>query len=241
MYILSSFLRNKRATYTCRADQHVRVGLGFVRVVGDTADDDNRGSCVASDLDLRKGFLLHGRGGSLKSSSPSSLALISETQLVRSRLLNYHYMRLRWGRSCWLRIYQLHQVLLLMLLLLLLLLLREASEVVEHVSRCLLLVCRGKQLDSEALVLTWNGSCWNGNSALLLLLVRLVGDVHAKLLDDPREGEGRLRGGGGDPGKLVRVHRQSRQLNLRVGDGQHVRQAKTGRCQARIIFLTNPL
>merc|ERR1712038_998696 len=133
-------------------------------------------------------------------------------------------MRLRWGRSCWLRIYQLHQVLLLMLLLLLLLL-REASEVVEHVSRCLLLVCRGKQLDSEALFLAWNGSCWNGNSALLLLLARLVGDVHAKLLDDAREGEGRLGGGGGDPGKLVRVHRQSWQLNLRVGDGQHVRQA----------------
>merc|ERR1719495_2833296 len=112
------------------------------------------------------------------------------------------------------------------MLLLLLLLLREASEVVEHVSRCLLLlVGRGKQLDSEALVLAWNGSCWNGNSALLLLLVRLVGDVHAKLLDDAREGEGRLRGGGSDPGKLVRVHRESRQLNLRVGDGQHVRQA----------------
>ena len=218
MYMLSCFLRNKRVTYTCRADQHVRVGLGFVRVVGDTTDDDNRGSCVASDLDLRKGFLLRGRGGSLKSPSPSSLTLISETQLVRSRLLNYHYMRLCWGRSCWLRIYQLHQVLLLMLLLLLLLLLllREASEVVEHVSRCLLLVCRGKQLDGEALVLAWNCSCWNGNSALLLLLVRLVGDVHAKLLDNAREGEGRLRGGGGDPGKLVRVHCQSWQLNLRV-------------------------
>ena len=107
-------------------------------------------------------------------------------------------------------------LLLMLLLLLLLLLLREASEVVEHVSRRLLLVCRGKQLDGEALVLAWNCSCWNGNSALLLVLVRLVGDVHAKLLDNAREGEGGLRGGGGDPGKLVRVHRQSWQLNLRV-------------------------
>merc|ERR550517_2017310 len=40
-----------------------------------------------------------------------------------SRLLDYHYVRL--GRRCsrWLRVYQLHQVLLLMLLLLLLMLL----------------------------------------------------------------------------------------------------------------------
>merc|ERR1719237_855281 len=82
-----------------------------------------------------------------------------------SRLLDYHYMR--FGRRCsrWLRVYQLHQVLLLMLLLLLLLL-WEASEVVEHVSRCLLLVVCRKQLDGEALVLAWNSSCWNGNCAL---------------------------------------------------------------------------
>merc|ERR1719500_2397088 len=105
-----------------------------------------------------------------------------------SRLLDYHYMRL--GRRCsrWLRVYQLHQVLLLMLLLLLLLLLLlwEASEVVEHVSRCLLLVVCRKQLDGEALVLAWNSSGWNGNGALLLLLclVRLVRNVHAKLFDD---------------------------------------------------------
>merc|ERR1719370_19373 len=106
-----------------------------------------------------------------------------------SWLLDYHYVRL--GRRCsrWLRVYQLHQVLLLMLLLLLLLLLLwEASEVVKHVSRCLLLIVCRKQLDGEALVLTWNRSCWNGNSALLLLLVRLVWDVHAKLLDNPRRG-----------------------------------------------------
>merc|ERR1719295_1656598 len=69
-----------------------------------------------------------------------------------SRLFDYHYVRL--GRRCgrWLRVYQLHQVLLLMLLLLLLmllLLLWEASEVVEHVSRCLLLVVCRKQLDGE--------------------------------------------------------------------------------------------
>merc|ERR1719151_384400 len=146
-----------------------------------------------------------------------------------SRLLDYHYMRL--GRRCsrWLRVYQLHQILLLMLLLLLLLLLWEASEVVEHVSRCLLLVVCRKQLDGEALVLAWNSSCWNGNSALLLLLllclVRLVRNVHAKLFDDAREGEGGVRGGGGDPGQLVRVHGEGRQLNLRVGDGQHIRQA----------------
>merc|ERR1719305_1346235 len=46
-----------------------------------------------------------------------------------SRLLDYHYMRFRRNCSGWLRVYQLHQVLLLMLLLLLLLLLllREAS------------------------------------------------------------------------------------------------------------------
>merc|ERR1719305_2245314 len=102
-----------------------------------------------------------------------------------SRLLDYHYMRL--GRCCsgWLRGYQLHQVLLLMLLLLLLLLLLwEASEVVKHVSRSLLLVVCRKQLDGEALVLAWNSSCWNGNGALLLLLclvrlclVRLVRNV----------------------------------------------------------------
>merc|ERR1719460_2926314 len=58
-----------------------------------------------------------------------------------SRLLDYHYMR--FGRRCsgWLRVYQLHQVLLLMLLLLLLLLLLwEDSKVVKHVSRSLLLV-----------------------------------------------------------------------------------------------------
>merc|ERR1719500_1480280 len=99
-----------------------------------------------------------------------------------SRLLDYHY--LRFGRRCsgWLRVYQLHQILLLMLLLLLLLLL-------------LLVVCR-KQLDGEALVLAWNSSCWNGNGALLLLLclVRLVRNVHAKLFDDAREGRrGRQR------------------------------------------------
>merc|ERR1719278_80119 len=84
-----------------------------------------------------------------------------------SRLLDYHYVRL--GRRCsrWLRVYQLHQVLLLLLLLL-----WEASEVVEHVSRCLLLVVCRKQLDGEALVLAWNSSCWNGNCALLLCLVR---------------------------------------------------------------------
>merc|ERR1719150_1068188 len=144
-----------------------------------------------------------------------------------SWLLDYHYVRL--GRRCsrWLRVYQLHQVLLLMLLLLLLLLLLwEASEVVEHVSRCLLLVVCRKQLDGEALVLAWNSSGWNGNCALLLLLclVRLVRNVHAKLFDDAREGEGGVRGGAGDPGKLVRVHGECRQLNLRVGDGQHVRQ-----------------
>merc|ERR1719151_338977 len=140
-----------------------------------------------------------------------------------SRLLDYHYMRL--GRHCrrWLRVYQLHQVLLLMLLLLL----WEASEVVKHVSRSLLLVVCRKQLDGEALVLAWNSSCWNGNGALLLLLclVRLVRNVHAKLFDDAREGEGGVRGGGGDPGQLVRVHGEGRQLNLRVGDGQHIRQA----------------
>merc|ERR1711971_872271 len=69
-----------------------------------------------------------------------------------SRLLDYHYMR--FGRRCsgWLRVYQLHQILLLMLLLLLLLLLWEASKVVKHVSRCLLLVVCRKQLDGEALV-----------------------------------------------------------------------------------------
>merc|ERR1719264_2423477 len=141
-----------------------------------------------------------------------------------SRLLDYHYMRL--GRHCrrWLRVYQLHQVLLLMLLLLL----WEASEVVKHVSRSLLLVVCRKQLDGEALVLAWNSSCWNGNGALLLLLlclVRLVRNVHAKLFDDAREGEGGVRGGGGDPGQLIRVHGEGRQLNLRVGDGQHIRQA----------------
>merc|ERR1711971_1310702 len=155
-----------------------------------------------------------------------------------SRLLDYHYMR--FGRCCsrWLRVYQLHQVLLLMLLLLLLLLLLlwEASKVVKHVSRSLLLVVCRKQLDGEALVLPWNSSCWNGNGALLLLLclVRLVRNVHAKLFDDAREGEGGVRGGGGDPGQLVRVHGERRQLNLRVGDGQHVRQAaaaeKTRQC-----------
>jgi hypothetical protein len=145
-----------------------------------------------------------------------------------SRLLDYHYMRL--GRRCgrWLRVYQLHQVLLLMLLLLLLLL-WEASEVVEHVSRCLLLVVCRKQLDGEALILAWDSSCWNGNGALLLLLLlclfRLVRNVHAKLLDDAREGEGGVRGGGGDPGQLVRVHGEGRQLHLRVRDGQHIRQA----------------
>merc|ERR1719264_498414 len=145
-----------------------------------------------------------------------------------SRLLDYHYMR--FGRRCsgWLRVYQLHQVLLLMLLLLLLL--WEASKVVKHVSRSLLLVVCRKQLDGEALVLAWNSSCWNGNGALLLLLllllclVRLVRNVHAKLFDDAREGEGGVRGGGGDPGQLVRVHSEGRQLNLRVGDGQHIRQ-----------------
>merc|ERR1719264_101780 len=143
-----------------------------------------------------------------------------------SRLLDYHYVRLSRRCSRWLRVYQLHQVLLLMLLLLLLLLLLwEASEVVEHVSRCLLLVVCRKQLDGEALVLAWNSSGWNGNCALLLLLVRLVRNVHAKLFDDAREGEGGVRGGAGDPGKLVRVHGECRQLNLRVGDGQHVRQA----------------
>merc|ERR1719305_715118 len=145
-----------------------------------------------------------------------------------SRLLDYHY--LRFGRCCssWLRVYQLHQVLLLMLLLLLLLLLLwEASKVVKHVSRCLLLVVCRKQLDGEALVLAWNSSCWNGNGALLLLLglVKLVRNVHAKLFDDAREGEGGVRGGGGDPGQLVRVHGERRQLNLRVGYGQHIRQA----------------
>merc|ERR1719151_400805 len=138
-----------------------------------------------------------------------------------SRLLDYHYMRL--GRHCrrWLRVYQLHQVLLLMLLLLL----WEASEVVKHVSRSLLLVVCRKQLDGEALVLAWNSSCWNGYGALLLWLVRLIRNVHAKLFDDAREGEGGVRGGGGDPGQLVRVHGEGRQLNLRVGDGQHIRQA----------------
>merc|ERR550519_3195033 len=112
-----------------------------------------------------------------------------------SRLLDYHYMR--FGRCCssWLRVYKLHQVLLLMLLLLLL---WEASKVVKHVSRCLLLVVCRKQLDGEALVLAWNSSCWNGNGALLLLLlllclVRLVRNVHAKLFDDAREGEGGVR------------------------------------------------
>merc|ERR1719264_2141266 len=142
-----------------------------------------------------------------------------------SRLLDYHYMR--FGRRCsgWLRVYQLHQVLLLMLLmlLLLLLLLWEASKVVKHVSRSLLLVVCRKQLDGEALILPWNSSCWNGNGALLLLC--LVRNVHAKLFDDAREGEGGVRGGGGDPGQLVRVHGEGRQLNLRVGDGQHIRQA----------------
>merc|ERR550532_1236114 len=143
-----------------------------------------------------------------------------------SRLLDYHYMRL--GRHCrrWLRVYQLHQVLLLMLLLLL----WEASEVVKHVSRSLLLVVCRKQLDGEALVLAWNSSCWNGNGALLLLLlclVRLVRNVHAKIFDDAREGEGGVRGGGGDPGQLVRVQGEGRQLNLRVGDGQHIRHRVT--------------
>ena len=94
----------------------------------------------------------------------------------------------------------------------------------------MLVGCR-KQLDGEALVLPWNSSCWNGNGALLLLcLVRLVRNVHAKLFDDAREGEGGVRGGGGDPGQLVRVHGEGRQLNLRVGDGQHIRQAETGKC-----------
>merc|ERR1719222_1889161 len=93
-----------------------------------------------------------------------------------SRLLDYHYMRLCRRCSRWLRVYQLHQVLLLMLLLLLLLLLLlwEASKVVKHVSRSLLLVVCRKQLDGEALVLAWNSSCWNGNGALLLLLLCLV-------------------------------------------------------------------
>ena len=205
------------------------MGFGFVRVMGDTADDHDCRSRVASDLDLREHFLLSSRCGSLKCSSPPTLTLISESQLMGSRLLDYHYMRL--GRRCsrWLRVYQLHQVLLLMLLLMLLLLLWEASEVVKHVSRCLLLVVCRKQLDGEALVLAWNSSCWNGNSALLCL-VRLVRNVHAKLFDDAREGEGGVRGGAGDPGKLVRVHGEGRQLNLRVGDGQHVRQAETGKC-----------
>ena len=202
--------------------------------MGDTADDHNRGSRVPSDLDLWEHLFLSGRCGSLKCSSPPTLTLISESQLMGSRLLDYHYMRL--GRRCsrWLRVYQLHQVLLLMLLLLLLLmllLLWEASEVVKHISRCLLLVVCRKQLDGEALVLAWNSSCWNGYGALLLwLLVRLVRNVHAKLFDDAREGEGGIRGGGGDPGELVRVHGERRQLNLRVGDGQHVRQAETGKC-----------
>merc|ERR1719367_2520914 len=127
---------------------------------------------------------------------------------MRSRLLDYHYVRFGWRWSRWLRVYQLHQVLLLMLLLLL----REASEVVQHVSRCLLLVVCRKQLDGEALVLAWNSSCWNGYCALLLLLclVRLVGNVHAKLFDDAREGEGGIRGGGGDPSQLIRVHGERR-------------------------------
>ena len=207
------------------------MGFGFVRVMGDTADNYDCRSCVTSDLDLREHFLLSSRCGSLKGSSPPTLTLISESQLMGSRLLDYHYMRL--GRRCsrWLRVYQLHQVLLLMLLLmLLLLLLWEASEVVEHVSRCLLLIVCRKQLDGEALVLAWNSSCWNGYGALLLWLVRLIRNVHAKLFDDAREGEGGVRGGGGDPGELVRVHGEGRQLNLRVGDGQHVRQAETGKC-----------
>merc|ERR1712088_1064965 len=107
-----------------------------------------------------------------------------------SRLLDYHYMR--FGRCCssWLRVYQLHQVLLLLLLLLL----WEASKVVKHVSRCLLLVVCRKQLDGEALVLAWNSSCWNGYGALLLWLVRLIRNVHAKLFDDAREREGGVRG-----------------------------------------------
>merc|ERR1719367_918005 len=130
---------------------------------------------------------------------------------MRSRLLDYHYVRFGRHWSRWLRVYLLHQVPLLMLLLLLLL--WEASEVVQHVSRCLLLVVCRKQLDGEALVLAWNSSCWNGYCALLLLLlclVRLVGNVHAKLFDDAREGEGGIRGGGGDPSQLIRVHGERR-------------------------------
>ena len=208
------------------------MGFGFLRVMGDTADNHDGGSCVASDLDLGEHFLLSSRSGSLKGTSPPTLTFVSEAQLMGSRLFDYHYVRL--GRRCsrWLRVYQLHQVLLLMLLLLLLmllLLLWEASEVVKHVSRCLLLVGCRKQLDGEALVLAWNSSCWNGNGALLCL-IRLIRNVHAKRFDDAREGEGGVRGGGGDPGKLVGVHGEGRQLNFWVGDGQHVRQAETGNC-----------
>merc|ERR1719295_2431428 len=126
------------------------MGFGFLRVMGDTADNHDGRSCVASDLDLGEHFLLSSRSSSLKGTSPPTLTFVSEAQLMGSRLFNYHNVRL--GRRCsrWLRVYQLHQVLLLMLLLLLL---WEASEVVKHVSRCLLLVGCRKQLDGEALVL----------------------------------------------------------------------------------------
>ena len=116
------------------------MGFGFLRVMGDTADNHDGGSCVASDLDLGEHFLLSSRSGSLKGTSPPTLTFVSEAQLMGSRLFDYHYVRL--GRRCsrWLRVYQLHQVLLLMLLLLLLmllllLLLRRILRVAEMIGR----------------------------------------------------------------------------------------------------------
>ena len=65
----------------------------------------------------------------MKDASPPTLTLKSKAQLMGSRLLDYHYVWLGLSCSSWLRVYQLHQVLLLLLLLTLLLslLLWEAS------------------------------------------------------------------------------------------------------------------
>ena len=98
--------------------------------MGDTADNHNGGSYVASYLDLGELFPLSSRCGSMKDASPPTLTLISKAQLMGSRLLDYHYVWLGLSCSSWLRVYQLHQVLLLLLLLLtllLFLLLWEAS------------------------------------------------------------------------------------------------------------------
>ena len=157
----------------------MRVGFGFVGIIGDKADDHSPWSHIASELDLWERFPLISRCGSLKCSSPMTLNQVSESLLIGSRLLDYNYVRPGRPYSRWLRVYRLHQVLLLMLQLLLLLMLLllfmwEVSEVVEHVSWCLLLVVCRMQLGGDAVVLAWNSSCWNRYGALLLWLFRLI-------------------------------------------------------------------